>query len=63
MNCGVWHPQILAWLDIGYCRTRKAVLAGQQHKNDVKQQLLTKVFWKVLDLVRELQPTIFWEGF
>ena len=39
-----WVPRVLVWLKIGHCKTWNIVLAGQREKDDVTQQLQTKIF-------------------
>ena len=39
----VWFPLVLLWLKIGHCKETNVRFAGQRRKNDVTQQLETKV--------------------
>ena len=43
----VWLPLVIILVKNGHCKTTNVRLTGQRKRNDVTQQLITKIFWKL----------------
>ena len=59
----VWLPVVIIQVKNGHCKTRNIRLAGQRQKNDVTQQIQTKIFYEIFGSSRGFlfQFGVIWE--